>query len=369
VERRVIGEEFEPLHPGSDQTNAVDAPPAPTAGPVIVELLGAHGQVRYRTRLATLPAVIGRGYDADVLIDDPHVCARHAELARDPDGTLVLRDLASVNGIGRARGERAPQLALASGDRVRLGPVEIRVVDANHPVAAAVRLTETRGLTTTLTRLPRALAVCGGALAALALLNYQASATADAAIPAVQEAVFVVLGAGVWASAWAVATRLVSKHFRFLSHWAWALGLLVVGMVLTTLGEWIDFIGPSMEVGTLLAAVGGLVLLPVLIAGHLELASTMSARKRWRAALSVGGIVVALILIASLGENDLSDTWSLDYSGTLKPLPVRLLPTVSLDEFIATTEGLKADVDALAEDPAPDGGEGGGEARPDSGTN
>jgi hypothetical protein len=216
--------------------------------------------------------------------------------------------------------------------------------------------------------LPRALARCGGALAALALLNYQASADADAAIPAIQEAVFVMLGAGIWASAWAVATRLGAKHFRFLSHWAWALGLLIVGMVLTTVGEWVDFIGPSMEAGTLLAAVGSLALIPVLIAGHLELASTMSARKRWRAALSVGGIVVALALIASLGDDSSESIGALDFSSTIKPLPVRLVPAVTLDEFMGTAAELEAEVDALAEDSVPDG-EDGGEARPDSGTN
>jgi pSer/pThr/pTyr-binding forkhead associated (FHA) protein len=362
VERPVATGDFAQLSPESDRPDPVESaepsapgqPLDPADRPVIVEVLGSHGQIRARTRLTTLPATLGRGYDADVHIDDPHVCARHAELSRDENGGLVLRDLESVNGIGRARLERAASVQLASGDRVRIGPVEIRVVDAAHPVAASVPLAETRGLTTGIAKPGRALAVVGGAAAAFALLNYQSSAITDGGVTAFQEAVYIIAAVAVWASAWALATRIVSRGFRFLSHWAWALGLAVIALIVTAIGEWVDFIGPSVEAGSWLTAAFGFVLLPVLIAGHLEIASSMSRRSRWRAALSVGAIVVALTLIASLGEDGSDNTWSLDYAGTLKPLPARLIPAVSLDGFMQATEGLQAEVDALAEEPAPD---------------
>jgi hypothetical protein len=78
----------------------------------------------------------------------------------------------------------------------------------------------------------------------------------------------------------------------------------------------------------------------------------MSRRKRWRAALSVGAIVVGLMAIASLGSED--STWSIEFSGTLKPLPAALVYGVSLDQFMESTEALKDEVDALAEEDAPD---------------
>jgi hypothetical protein len=343
VERPVVADEFTPLHPGSDRADH----------PVIVELLGSHGQVRHRTRLTALPAVIGRGYDCDVILDDPHVCARHAELARDDAGVLVLRDLASVNGIGpRGADVRAERVRLSSGDRVRVGPVEIRIVEAAHPVAPAVPLASERRLTTGITRPGRALAVCAGALLASMLLNYQASIESDAFVAAIRDAVWVLAGVAFWASAWALATRIVSRGFRFLQHWAWAIGIMLIGLVLTTVGEWIDFLGPSLEAGSWVTAIGGLALLPILIAGHLEIASSMSQRRRWRAALSVGTIVIGLTLITSLGTEE--PTWSIDFSGTLKPLPTNLIRGVSLDQFMESTESLKAEVDALAEEDAPD---------------
>lgn len=343
MERTVAADDFAPLHPGSDRAER----------PVIVELLGTHGQVRHRTRLATLPATIGRGYDCDVILDDPHICARHAELAREESGALVLRDLGSVNGTGlRGSDARTEKLAIASGDRVWLGPVELRIVDVEHPIPAAVPLASDRRLTTGVIRPARALAVCAGAFLAFTLINYQSSVEADALLGAIQGSVYFFAGVGIWASVWALATRIVSARFRFMQHWAWAIGIMLVGVVLTTIGEWIDFLGPAVELGSLVTAVSALALLPVLIAGHLEIASSMSGRRRWRAALSVGGIVILLALIESLGTDDAN--WSLEFSGTLKPLPARLIHGVTLDEFMSSAESLKTEVDALAEEEAPD---------------
>jgi hypothetical protein len=367
MERPIVAGAFEPLTPESDRPEAVAptsgvavpgeiaeaAPTGAPAGPVIVELLGANAQVRYRTRLTTLPAVLGRGYDADVLIDDPHVDARHAELTRDENGGLVLRDLGSVNGVGRTARERSPSVMLASGDRARIGPVEIRVVDASHAVAAAMPMIESRGMTTRIAEPKRALAVCAGAALVFALSDYQSSDLGDAVVPALQGGIYLTVGIAIWASAWALATRIVSRGFRFLAHWAWILAMSVTALVLSTAGEWMDFAGPSLELGSWLVAAGGLVLFPVLIAGHLEIASSMSRSKRWRAALSVTAIALALAALGSLGE-EFSYSGSLGYSSTLKPLPARLIPVVSLDDFMRATAGLQAEVDELAEEPAPD---------------
>ena len=341
-ELTTAAESFAPLHPGSDRTE----------NGVVVELLGSHGQVRYRTRVPALPATIGRAYDCDVLLDDAHVDPRHAELSRDENGALVLRDLGSVNGIrSRSSDARVDRVVLSSGDRVRVGPVEIRVVDANHPMPAALPMAADRRLTTRLANPRRALAVCGGALIATALMEYQGSITSAAALPAVQASIYMSFALAIWASAWALATRIVSRGFRFLQHWAWASALIIVGLMLSAVGEWIDFLGPSMELGSVLSAVGGLALFPIGIAGHLEIASSMSSRSRWRAALGVGAIVVVLAVIASIGEEE--ETWSIEIAGTLKPLPASMIGGESLDDFMESAATLKDEVDELATEPPP----------------
>ncbi len=70
------------------------------------------------------PVVIGSDPAARVVIDDPHVSRRHAELCRTPGG-IVLRDLGSRNGtfVGRLAVKEA---LLASGAEIKVGTSTLR---------------------------------------------------------------------------------------------------------------------------------------------------------------------------------------------------------------------------------------------------
>lgn len=69
-------------------------------------------------------AVVGRSRDCDVLIDDPNVSRRHAELAPSQGG-WVVRDLGSTNGVkvngARVRGEQP----VMPGDTIELGTTHV----------------------------------------------------------------------------------------------------------------------------------------------------------------------------------------------------------------------------------------------------
>jgi Protein of unknown function (DUF3662)/FHA domain len=64
-------------------------------------------------------AVIGRSRDCDVIVDDPNVSRRHAELRRDEEGWSVA-DLGSTNGV-KVNGRRVDQARLRPGDHITLG--------------------------------------------------------------------------------------------------------------------------------------------------------------------------------------------------------------------------------------------------------
>jgi predicted component of type VI protein secretion system len=76
------------------------------------ELLGSDG------------AVIGRSREADVVIDDPNVSRRHAEV-RPSGGSWIVRDLGSTNGV-KVNGRRiqGPQ-SLKPGDELVLGTARV----------------------------------------------------------------------------------------------------------------------------------------------------------------------------------------------------------------------------------------------------
>jgi FhaA, N-terminal domain/FHA domain len=68
-------------------------------------------------------AVIGRSRDCDVVVSDPNVSRRHAELRRDENAWHVI-DLGSTNGV-KVNGRRVDQVALRDGDRITIGVTDL----------------------------------------------------------------------------------------------------------------------------------------------------------------------------------------------------------------------------------------------------
>jgi predicted component of type VI protein secretion system len=91
------------------------------------------------------PIVIGRGADADLLLEDGQVSRRHALVTPAPDGSAVVEDLGSANGTfvnhnelhGPARLDPSDELLvgvtlmeLRSGAQVASQPTAMRAVPA-----------------------------------------------------------------------------------------------------------------------------------------------------------------------------------------------------------------------------------------------
>jgi len=76
-----------------------------------------------RNVLSGSRVVLGRSREADIVIQDPNVSRRHAELRRDEDGWQVV-DLGSTNGI-KVNGRRVEQQPLSPGDAITIGVTDL----------------------------------------------------------------------------------------------------------------------------------------------------------------------------------------------------------------------------------------------------
>lgn len=81
-----------------------------------------HSDLGRFHRIGKDETVIGRGSEADVLVDDLGVSRRHAMVVRRPDGECVLVDLQSRNGT-YVNGLRVRSSPLREGDKIQLGTV------------------------------------------------------------------------------------------------------------------------------------------------------------------------------------------------------------------------------------------------------
>ena len=70
-------------------------------------------------------SVVGRGAEADVVVDDPGVSRKHAEIYYEA-GQVRLVDLGSTNGTF-VDGQRVSTVALRDGSRITMGRSRITV--------------------------------------------------------------------------------------------------------------------------------------------------------------------------------------------------------------------------------------------------
>lgn len=101
----------------------------------VAEPLAEHARVREERglllhegrRLVVGPSgvTLGRSSQCDIVLDDPNVSRRHAEV-RPRGGSWIVTDLGSTNGV-RVNGRRvdAPQV-IRSGDLIELGTTEVQ---------------------------------------------------------------------------------------------------------------------------------------------------------------------------------------------------------------------------------------------------
>jgi hypothetical protein len=194
----------------------------------LIEVVERDGRVRQQFGVTRWPVTIGRALDADLVLDDPHVAARHAVLAPDAEGRLWLEVGDTRNGLRLGRrvlkaGQRTA-LASAQGEAWQLGHTRLRMRLAGDPLPAERPLVAPAGVLATV--------LLSLVLWALLLAEHWIESDPDAGLTVWLQ---VLLGPPVvmvlWCAAWALASKLFQHRFEFAAHWAlaarWLLALLL----------------------------------------------------------------------------------------------------------------------------------------------
>lgn len=109
---------------GHTMVYSMDRPARPLEVPPVAEgraMLVGGGR---RTVLAGSRFLIGRSRDSDLMLDDPNVSRRHAELRKE-HGAWVIADLGSTNGV-KVNGRRVAEQPLNPGDEITVGLEKLR---------------------------------------------------------------------------------------------------------------------------------------------------------------------------------------------------------------------------------------------------
>lgn len=318
-----------------------------------IEVLARDGEVLARERIEAPEARIGRAFDNDVVVGDPHVAPHHLRVFRGEDGELVAEDLGTLNGLYAEHGAtRVARLALAREPGIRIGRTTLRVHDAAHPVAPERPLTP-----------PRRHAAWAASLAAalvlvILLVNWLELTQEPTANRVIVPLLGLATAIAAWTGLWAAASRLLVGQGQFALHLRIAVTACIAIVLWDQLAETLSF---SLAWRALVeyAGLGAWAILGATCFAHLRAVGP-------RRLNVVAGIFVTLIVAGAAmqyvsrwdSRSQVGDRATL---GDLRPPALRARPLASADDFFRGADETRARVDrARLRDPAP------GEALPDA---
>jgi pSer/pThr/pTyr-binding forkhead associated (FHA) protein len=180
-----------------------------------VEVLSRHRDIAARFRIDTAEARIGRGYDNDVIIDDPYVAARHLRVFRDEAGQLVAEDLGSTNGTFLDGDRTRLARIVVDGELpIRIGKTHLRIRESHHEVERERMAAPERPT------LPvAAVAALGASLLGVSALQIWLAQTGEQrASSYLAPLLGVVAMVLVWAGIWALMSRIFSGSSHLLRN-------------------------------------------------------------------------------------------------------------------------------------------------------
>ena len=304
-----------------------------------VEILSRHRDVAARFRFAGPEVHIGRGYDNDVIVDDPYVAARHVRVFRDDDGRLVAEDLGSTNGtfLDGSR-TRLPRLLVDAEQPIRIGQTFLRIRESGHVVEPERVAPERRRILPVVAAVALAAAVLGmetlsvwfGQVGEPRALSYLTPLLAACAVML------------AWVGMWALLSRIFAARSQFFRNFLIALSGAFALSFYGELAKYLAFAW-TWPVASTYEYIAVWIVVAAVCFFHL--------REVGRTRLWLKGAVVTALLVVAISVQTLQRSQALSDSGRqttlhiLMPPSFRAVPYRSEADFFGAVENLKTTLD------------------------
>jgi hypothetical protein len=313
-----------------------------------IEVLSRDGAVAARHRIDREEARIGRAFDNDVVVDDPHVAPNHLRVYRAEDGELVAEDLGTLNGLyAEHGGQRVPRLRLAGDPGMRIGRTVLRVHDAAHPVAPEKALTPPRAHATWAAGLTVAL------FAMILLVNWLDLTNEPSANAVMLPLLGLATVLAIWSGLWALLSRVFFGQAQYSVQLRIAVTACIALVIWDQLAKTFSFALAWREMSEY-AGLGAWALLGATCVAHLH---SISARHMRAAQVVVMVLITAGAAIQYFGKSEARSLVGQRATlGDLRPPGFRLAPPASSEEFFKRAEAVRQKVDlARVREPTPRG--------------
>jgi pSer/pThr/pTyr-binding forkhead associated (FHA) protein len=303
-----------------------------------IEILSRHRDVATRVGIAGGKASIGRGYENDVIVDDPYVAACHLRVFHDDAGQLVAEDLGGINGTFLdGSTSRVSRFVIDGGRPIRIGQTLLRVRSNDYsvePERIAPAERHTLVLVVAITAVLFGFIVLRVWLAQTGeprLSNYVTPLLTFAGIMV------------VWVGIWALFSRIFAGRSYLIRNLLIALSGFLASLIYNEFARYASFALTWPVPSTYEYAAAWSILAAVFFL-HLRV---ISATRLW-----LKGAIVALLLIVAIGVQSLqrsetfSDIGRQNAARLLLPPAFRAVPLRAPDAFFADVAGLKTRIDS-----------------------
>lgn len=307
---------------------------------VIVATVNRAHKIISHERFSLAECRIGRAFDNDCILTEPHVCAHHARLWEDGQGQWWLDDLNSENGILSRSNKPLPNpCAVQSGDEVVIGKVHLKFFRPDHQVDPVIGMSGSENMVMKLSSPFAFVMLLLSALLLFAGLEYsQSFQEIEAKNFAVEVLGIPVIGI-IWAGIWALAGRVLRHEPRFLSQCVVSLIYLLLAQFGQELLSVLAFNSGSDDISNYLMYVmhGGLFAL--LLSFNLRLASYQKPLFRLLTANGLAWSVIGVLWLFSLiSESQFSV--APEYGSSLKPPAVKFRSSLDEEVFLQRAESV-----------------------------
>lgn len=300
---------------------------------VIIEVLGWGGRRRQYYQVDADQVSIGRGYDNDVVLPDPHISANHLRLDASEDGWTIT-DLDSMNGLQVLKNPSPDASVLVSGSEIKVGRTRLRIVANTHPLEATKLLHRLERDSSQLNRvsvwLPLLLTVIVVQIVAL-YAGTVAEWEWKNAIPVILSAQLAIF---VGALLWGLVGRLVKQEAHLLGQYS----LILLASLVFTGCEWLlstlSYNFNSVLFGETVQQLVAMSILLLLLSANLALATNLSSRSRWSGCAAFVGL---LVIVGTVGQMKRWGEFSQfpQYSSTIATPTLLVVNGQTSEEFLA----------------------------------
>lgn len=312
-------------------------------GKIILEFLDHFGRVKERHRVESLPCTIGRGYENDIIIDDPYISPEHLVLDQDETGDFSLQDLNSTNGTYLLPSKQSiDHITLPLNSKIRLGHSTIRFRDRRQ----VVKETQVDRLRVSLFNelLTSKLFFMFFQLLFIGFLYLQGYQNSSGEIEHgkvfFSDIMPLLLGLAVWAGIWAIISRISSHYFYFITHMTIVTMAILADYIITIVFSYLRFAFSKELTFDVLEHSSGILIMAAMFFAHLRFSSMMQVRRVIIISLSISFALTTLILFnAYVDKQDFRSTATM--SDSIKAPYFRLVPNIGLEEFLRESESLK----------------------------